>query len=83
MELQGESEFPRTSAILRKVGQVLCAVGGHNLLMRFDPDRVALECSKCGYRSQGWHVGRHSRVLEEAPDRAAHVEGLQTHRQLA
>ena len=61
MEPRDQTEFPRTTTMLRWVGQLLCAADGHNLLMCFEPDRICLVCASCGYRSRGWEVGPRGR----------------------
>lgn len=38
---------------LRTAGQVWCGLTGHRLLLHFEPDRLSLECSNCGWRSSG------------------------------
>ena len=36
--------------------QTLCGWRGHDLLLRFEVDRVRLCCTSCPYLSEGWEV---------------------------
>ena len=42
---------------MKRVGQVWCGLGGHNLLLRYQRERLSLECTHCGYESPGWELG--------------------------
>jgi len=46
------------SAILRQLARFWCGLHGHSIMMHFEPNRLSLECALCGYRSDGWEVGR-------------------------
>jgi hypothetical protein len=35
-----------------------CGLGGHDMLMRFEPGRLSLRCSSCGEQTPGWAIGR-------------------------
>jgi hypothetical protein len=47
--------------IARRVGhrahQAFCGIGGHDLMMHFEPTRLRLECATCGYQTPGWIIG--------------------------
>ena len=53
--------FQRAS---RRAGQLRCGITGHNILMRYQPTRLSLQCTMCGYESPGWDLER-GRVLSE------------------
>ena len=36
--------------------QLLCGIGGHDLVMHFEQDRISLECLHCGYQTAGWSL---------------------------
>jgi hypothetical protein len=36
--------------------QAMCGLSGHDLLTRFEPAHICLECSTCGYRTPGWEL---------------------------
>lgn len=60
--------------ILRRMDQFMCGLAGHEELMRFEPDRLSLHCSRCGRQSAGWDVcSPRAAVLAK---RAAPVEAL-------
>jgi hypothetical protein len=62
LELEAESEpdadwltefFERAS---RRAGQMRCGITGHNVLLRYTPTRLSLQCASCGYESPGWEI---------------------------
>jgi hypothetical protein len=36
--------------------QLICAIRGHDDYMRFEKNRVYLQCIDCGHESPGWTV---------------------------
>ena len=44
---------------LGKVGQVICSLRGHDLLLHFEHDRLSLQCANCGWESPGWIIEGH------------------------
>lgn len=46
--------------ILRQIGQRFCGLRGHQTLVYFEPNRMSLQCSRCGFESRGWHIGKGS-----------------------
>jgi len=34
-----------------------CGVGGHAMMMRFEPGRLSLHCHECGEQTPGWAIG--------------------------
>jgi hypothetical protein len=38
----------------RVIHRVGCLVRGHELVLDFDPQLLALRCLACGYRTKGW-----------------------------
>lgn len=53
MKLSG-SEL--AAAALRRLGQVVCGVQGHEQMVQFDRGRMFLRCVTCGHESPGWDV---------------------------
>jgi hypothetical protein len=45
------------TGMVRRLEQLVCRMTGHDDLLRFQPDRLSLHCSLCGYQSAGWEVG--------------------------
>ena len=41
---------------MRRVGQTCCGIRGHNVLLRYEPSRLLLQCTTCGYESPGWEL---------------------------
>ena len=46
------------TSISRQLAQLWCGVHGHIIMLHFEPDKLSLQCSLCGYESEGWKVGR-------------------------
>jgi len=36
----------------------LCALGGHDLFLHYEPGRLSLQCVDCGWESSGWTIER-------------------------
>ncbi len=51
------------SRATRRAGQVRCGLSGHCVLLRFEPRRLSLHCSLCGYESPGWDIGPRARAV--------------------
>jgi hypothetical protein len=57
---------------LRRVGQMLCGLRGHDLVRHYERDRVALACASCGHVSPGWTVSGTAPQLRYAGDPHRH-----------
>ena len=33
-----------------------CGLGGHDMLLRFEPGRLSLRCHSCGQQTPGWEL---------------------------
>jgi hypothetical protein len=42
--------------IFDSMGEIYCGLQGHDMLMRFEQNRVFLECASCGHKSPGWTI---------------------------
>jgi len=42
--------------IRRSSRQFLCGLSGHDMLRRFQADRLCLECARCGAQTPGWKI---------------------------
>jgi hypothetical protein len=45
-----------TLRALKRIGQALCGLRGHENVLHYERNRFALECSSCGHVSPGWEV---------------------------
>jgi hypothetical protein len=45
--------FRRT---MKRAGQLRCGITGHDVLLRYEPKRLSLQCTTCGYESPGWEL---------------------------
>jgi hypothetical protein len=43
-------------AVATRVRQAWCGLGGHEMIRRFEPGRVSLQCLSCGGQTRGWTV---------------------------
>jgi hypothetical protein len=57
---------------LRRIGQALCGLRGHDLMRHYERDRFALECTSCGHVSAGWQVSGPGPQLRYAGDPRRH-----------
>jgi hypothetical protein len=58
--------------VLRRIGQALCGLKGHDLMRHYERNRVALACSSCGHVSPGWTVDGTAPQLRYAGDPSRH-----------
>jgi len=70
-------ETPGTASLFNRVavrvGQLLCAMRGHDSVLHFEGNRVMMRCTSCGHDSPGWEIsGRGPRQRYEG-DRRRHV----------
>jgi hypothetical protein len=42
--------------VLVHVQQAICAMAGHDYLLRFTSGRIFLQCADCGRESPGWQI---------------------------
>ena len=38
------------------VRQFFCGLHGHDALLHFEPGRLSLQCTSCGYETPGWDL---------------------------
>lgn len=38
------------------IGRFLCGLSGHDMLRHFEPDRLSLQCARCGAQTPGWTI---------------------------
>lgn len=50
------SAYELAAAALRRLGQAVCGVQGHEQMVQFDRGRMFLRCVTCGHESPGWDV---------------------------
>ena len=51
---------------MTRLGQVLCAVSGHDSVLHFEGNRVMMRCTSCGFDTPGWEIsGRGPRLRYE------------------
>src|SRR5687767_15784183 len=77
------------AAIGRQLAQLLCGIQGHLVMMHFEPNKLSLQCSLCGYSTEGWEVGRPMTARRQVnnpqarPDRRRTLRPLPTNARLA
>ena len=88
---------PVTARLLERVFDVLsrqfarlwCGMHGHVIMLHFEPNKLSLQCSLCGYETEGWEVGRPMTARRAAnnpqarPDRRRTLRPLPTNARLA
>jgi hypothetical protein len=49
-------EVGLVSRLASRVGQVLCALHGHDSVLHFERNRVMMRCTSCGHDTPGWEI---------------------------
>lgn len=40
----------------RRLDHFACGLTGHDELLRFEPKRLSLQCTRCGHQTPGWEI---------------------------
>ena len=79
----GESSFARVvGAMTRQLARMWCGMHGHLIMLHFEPNKLSLQCSLCGYQTEGWEVGRPMTARRQANNPYARPERRRTLRPL-
>jgi hypothetical protein len=76
-------------ALVRQLSRIWCGIHGHVVMLHFEPERLSLQCSLCGYETEGWEVGRPMAARRPAnnpqarPERRRSLRPLPTKARLA
>ena len=77
------SAFARFFAsIARQLARLWCGMQGHLIMLHFEPNKLSLQCSLCGYETEGWEVGRPMTARRQANNPQARPERRRTLRPL-
>jgi hypothetical protein len=68
--------------IYRRTAQGWCGMHGHLIMLHFQPNKLSLQCSLCGYETEGWEVGRPLTARRQANNPQARPERRRTLRSL-
>src|SRR5688572_32924014 len=77
------------SAVGRQFARMWCGLHGHLIMLHYEPNKLSLQCSFCGYETEGWEVGRPMTARRQAnnpqarPDRRRTLRPLTTNARLA
>jgi len=55
-----------STQVLTWLRQAYCALHGHDRLLHFEKDRMALRCASCGQESPGWELSEIRRPVARA-----------------
>jgi hypothetical protein len=70
------------SACARQLARAWCGIHGHFIMLHFEPNKLSLQCSLCGYETEGWEVGRPMTARRQANNPQARPERRRTLRPL-
>jgi hypothetical protein len=70
------------AALSRQLARVWCGIHGHFTMLHFEPNKLSLQCSLCGYETEGWEVGRPMTARREANNPQARLDRRRTLRPL-
>jgi hypothetical protein len=48
-------------SIARRMGHLICGLGGHDLIRSYESGRICLRCTSCSYETPGWTLERAGR----------------------
>src|SRR5262245_27416041 len=83
MVMESDNILSRVAAgLMRLVARFWCGLNGHLILLHFEPNKLSLECGLCGYKSEGWDVGRPMTARRQADNRQARPAGPERRRTL-
>ena len=77
------------AGIARQVARIWCGLHGHLTMLHFEPNKLSLQCSFCGFETEGWEVGRplmarrQSNNPQARPERRRQLRSLPTNTRLA
>jgi len=77
------------AGIARHIARIWCGLHGHLIMLHFEPNKLSLQCSFCGFETEGWEVGRPLMARRQAnnpqarPDRRRQLRPLPTNARLA
>jgi hypothetical protein len=75
--------------LAQQIARRWCGFQGHQIMLHFEPNKLSLQCSLCGYATDGWEVGRPMTARRQAnnpqarPDRRRTLRPLSTNARLA
>lgn len=70
------------AVISQQLARLWCGVHGHSTMLRFEPNKLSLQCATCGYETEGWEVGRPMTARRLANNPQARPERRRTLRPL-
>jgi hypothetical protein len=70
------------TAVSRQLARMWCGLHGHVIMLHFQPNKLSLQCSLCGYETEGWEVGRPMTARRQANNPYARPERRRTLRPL-
>jgi len=70
------------SVCARQLARAWCGAHGHLIMLHFEPNKLSLQCSLCGYETEGWEVGRPMTARRQANNPQARPERRRTLRPL-
>jgi hypothetical protein len=56
-----------------RLGQVVCALHGHDAVLHFETSRVKMRCTSCGHETPGWEITGKGPRMRYAGDARRHV----------
>jgi hypothetical protein len=70
------------TAVSQQFSRMWCGLHGHLIMLHFEPNKLSLQCSFCGYETEGWEVGRPMTARRQANNPQARPERRRTLRPL-
>jgi hypothetical protein len=65
------------TAVLDRIGQLVCGMHGHDEILQFEDSRIFLRCVSCGHESPGWQMPERAPVLKFAGAARPHARATE------
>lgn len=59
--------------VMESLRQTFCGFGGHDMLLHFEDERMALRCVSCGHETPGWELNEVPPTVTVRGDARRHV----------
>ena|SRR5436309_13879390 len=65
--------------VMEWIRQAYCGLHGHDAMLHFEKDRLALQCVSCGHRTPGWDLNETRRPMVTVRTEPAHHAVIRPH----
>jgi hypothetical protein len=70
---QATTESSLLARMAGRLGQMFCAIHGHDAVLHFEASRVMMRCTSCGHDTPGWEITGQGPRVRYAGDARRHA----------